>query len=56
MINDVSSAAASVEQKFNHCNDVTAREEITDERFRSRQPSWTGLPTSSLNRYDEMPK
>ena len=50
MFNELTKIAVTSNDKFIHCEHAIVREEANDDKFRFSQPSWTGQPTSALNR------
>ena len=47
---DLKRTSDQSQNKFAVVDDTLAREEENDERYRSRQPTWTGTPLNMLNR------
>ena len=50
MLEDLKKTSDQSQSKFKHCEDAIVREEENDERYRERQPTWTGTPLNMLNR------
>ena len=50
MMEDLKATSDQAYSKFIQCEETITKEEENDERYRARQPTWTGTPLNMLNR------